>query len=166
MRHLALVILCFSLLAGCEKHEDPAKLKAAIGEMDGKFVQAFMNEDLDAMMALFWNSPDVVAFYPDGDFKGYDAVKESWKRSFDSSDTKNFAMTESHIEVMPHAVSDWGMWTYTFQPKNGPEMTMNGRYSQLWVEKNGKWVMTVQHASLVTPPPPAQVDEKMKSMKK
>lgn len=155
MRYLALVILCFSLLAGCKKHEDPAKVKASIEEMNRKFVQAFNNKNLDGIMASYWNSPELISLYPDGEYRGYDATKASWKKTFDSAGVKSFDVTESHIEVMGNTASDWGMWTYTFQPAGGPEMTMRGRYSQMWAEKNGKWVVVADHASTVSGPPPA-----------
>ena len=167
-RAISLLIAASFMFLGCEKHEDPAKIKKAIEEQDAKFVEAFNKKDLDAIMSQYWNSPELVVMYPDSTFKGYDALKENWRQTFAMVDVKSFAITEQHIGVTPHMATDWGFWTYSFQPKGGPEMTMNGRYSQTWEEKNGKWVTTVGHASvpLPPPPPPAQPIDAGKEKKK
>lgn len=155
MKYLISCLLFVSLvLIGCERHEDPAKVKQALEAMGKKFVEAFNNKDVDSIMASYWKSPDLVIMYPDGDYRGYDAVKASWEKTFREVDVKKFEVKEHNIEVGHHMAYEWGMWDYTFQPKGGPEMSVTGRYLQVWAEKDGKWVVVADHASVPLPPPP------------
>jgi ketosteroid isomerase-like protein len=142
---------------GCEKREDPVAIKKAIEDMDMKFAEAVNKMDADGVAAPYWNSPELVTYYPDTlVLHGYDAVKKYWENVFATSDVKKFEFTEHHVVATSHMASDWGMWTFTLKPKNAPsEITFTGRYSQTWEPKNGKWVITVDHASSpVLPPPP------------
>jgi ketosteroid isomerase-like protein len=137
--------------------------------MDAQFAEAFNKKDVDGVMAPYWNSPELITFYPDTTLRGYDALKASWQTTFENVDVKKFEMTESHIEVGEHMAYDWGFWTYVFQPKGGPEIAINnGRYLQVWAHKDGKWVIVVDHASAPLPPPQPQAvsaTEKMGTMK-
>jgi ketosteroid isomerase-like protein len=169
MKH---ILVCFAALAfivaGCGRPKDPAAVKAALEEMDKNFVKAFNEEDVEGIMASYWNSPNLVIMYPEADYMGYDAVKESWRKLFDAVDVKKFEVVKHNIEVGDHMAYDWGMWNYTFQPKGGPEMTISGRYLQVWAEKDGKWVAVADHASVPLPPspPPAAPASAPKGKKK
>jgi ketosteroid isomerase-like protein len=128
-----------------------------IEEQDAKFVEAFNKKDLDGILSSDWKSPELIVMYPDTTVRGYDALKVLWQKTFDMVDVKRFEITEQHIEVSSHTASDWGFWVYRFQPKGGPEISFNGRYTRIWSEKDGKWVLTIDHASVPLPPAPMPV---------
>jgi len=153
---LAILVLAF-IVASCEQKEDTTAVRSALEKMDAQFAEAFNKKDVDGVMAPYWNSPELITFYPDTTIQGYDALKDSWQKTFDMVDVKKFEITESHIEVGEHMAYDWGFWTYVFQPKGGPEMSINnGRYLQVWAHKDGKWVVVADHASAPLPPPQPQ----------
>ena len=155
MKHNLTILACVALfVAGCERHEDPAKVRAAIEEMDKSFVTAFNKMDVEGLIAHNWNSPNLVIMFPDTSFTGHDALKAYWQKTFASVDVKKFEVTQQVVEVGHHMAYDHGMWNYTFQPKGGPEMSLSGRYLQVWVEKDGKWVVVADHASVPLPPAP------------
>jgi ketosteroid isomerase-like protein len=151
---IGIAVLFMAFVVGCERHEDPAKVREAIETMDKQFVEAFNRQDVDGIMTSYWNSPNLVVWYPDEDLQGYDAVRASWERTFREVDVKHFSVDQRNIEVGHHMAYDWGNWTYTFQPKGAPEeMTIKGRYLQVWAEKDGKWLVVADHASVPLPPP-------------
>jgi ketosteroid isomerase-like protein len=165
---LVLFFLLF-IVVGCEQKEDPGAVKSVIEKTDAQFAEAFNKKDVEGVMAPYWNSPELIAFYPDTTIRGYDALRDSWQKTFDMVDVKKFEITESHIEVGQHMAYEWGFWTYVFQPKGGPEIAINnGRYLQVWAHKDGKWVIVADHGSApVSPPPPSAhaIHEKMGKMK-
>ena len=165
-RTLCWMTLFSLLVVGCEKHEDPATIIKTIDEMDARFAESVNKMDVDGVASIYWNSPDLVTYYPDTlVLRGYDAIKTYWQTTFAMSDVKKFEFTDHHVVATPHMAADWGQWTFTLQPKRAPsEMTFSGRYSQVWEQKDGKWVVTVDHASSPLPPAPQQA-EKPKSMK-
>jgi ketosteroid isomerase-like protein len=163
---IILFILSF-IFVSCERREDPTAVEQTIQEKDNGFVEAFNKKDVDGIMAPCWNSPDLITFYPDTTLRGYDALKDSWEKTFAMVDVKKFEITESHIEVGDHMAYDWGFWSYTFQPKEGPEVSMaNGRYLQVWAHKDGQWVIVADHASVPFSPPPPPMATKNEKMRK
>jgi ketosteroid isomerase-like protein len=166
---LAFLVLAF-IMVSCEQKQDTTAVKSAIEKMDAQFAEAFNKKDVDGVMAPYWNSPDLITFYPDTTLRGYDALKDSWQKTFAMVDVKNFEFTESHVDVGDNMAYDWGLWTYSFQPKGGPEISMsNGRYLQVWAFKEGKWVVVADHASApFSPPQPpaAPAAHKMGHMKR
>jgi ketosteroid isomerase-like protein len=158
MKSLLTFLAVAVFVAGCERHEDPEKVRSAIEAMDKEFVAAFNNEDLDGIMKHYWNSPQLVTMYPDGDYVGYDALKANWQKTFDEVEVKKFEVPQHNIEVGHHMAYDWGTWNYTFQPVGGPEMNISGRYLQVWAEKDGKWVIVADHASVPLPPLPPPME--------
>lgn len=153
---LAFLVLAF-MVASCEQKEDTTAAKSAIERMDAQFAEAFNKEDVDGVTGSYWNSPDLIVMYPESTYHGFDAVKAYWQMTFQNVDVKKFAFTETHVEVGEHMAYDWGFWTYVFQPKGGPEITINnGRYLQVWAHKDGQWVVVADHASVPPPPSPVQ----------
>ena len=132
-----------------------ADIKKALEAKDREFVKAFNNKDIASIMASFWKSPQLVAFYPDSEYIGYEAVQKSWENLFNQMVEINFNLTDSHIAVVSdNTAYDWGHFTFDFKPKGATQtMKSKGRYLDIWEKKDGKWVITVDHASNPIPPP-------------
>ena len=156
MKH-AIIIIIFSFLSllcvGCKRHEDPAVVEKAIESQDKTFERAFNSMNVSGVMSVYWESPDLVAMYPDNNYRGYDDVKQSWWDLFNKVEVKKFEFTESHIEVNGDIAYEWGMFNFMFQPKDGPVTGGPGRYLEIWKKVNKKWVIIVDHASSLMPPP-------------
>ena len=172
MHHMLFWITPLLLLfAACEKQEDLCAIKNSINEMDTKFAESVMRKDVDGIASLYWNSPELMVYYPDTlVLRGYDAVRNYWQTFFAMNDVRNFGFMDHHVDATPQMAVDWGEWTFTVQPRGATsDITFSGRYLQTWEKKDGKWVIVVDHASSPLPPPPlpqAQPEEQSGGMKK
>ena len=152
---LALLLI---LLSGVQvsSASGKAEIKKALEAKDREFVKAFNNKDIASIMAYYWKSPQVVAFYPDSEYIGYEAVQKSWDNLFKQMVEISFDISDSHIAVVSdNTAYEWGHYIFNFKPKGATEMMKSrGRYLEIWEKKDGKWVLTVDHASNPIPPPP------------
>lgn len=122
--------------------------------VDQAWAKAMKANDLDATMALY--APDAVAYFPDGDFKGKQAIQRSWT-DFLAMFTVKDASSEGTYETMGDTSLGWGFWSMTVIPKAGGEpISMKGRATVVVKKIGGKWLYVVDHASVPLPPPPAK----------
>jgi uncharacterized protein (TIGR02246 family) len=121
--------------------------------VDQAWVKAMKANDLEATMALY--APDAVAYFPDGDFKGKEAIRKSWTE-FLGMFTVTDATSEGSYETTGDMSTGWGYWTLTVVPKGGGEaIPMKGRATVVAKKIAGKWQYIVDHASVPLPPPSA-----------
>lgn len=153
MRSAIIVLILTFIVAGCGQHEDPAAVKRLLREKVGSFTEAFNKQNIDGLMADLWNSPDVVGYYPGGSLIGYNAVRQSWEGFFQNLTVKRFTITDQNIEVDNRTAYHWGLYDIVIEPKGGPEITLPGRFTQVWRRIDGKWVVVIDHASHPLPPP-------------
>jgi len=120
--------------------------------VDQAWVKAVNANDLEATVALY--APDAVAFFPDGDFKGKEAIRKSWTDFFAMFTIKD-ARSEGTYETTGDTSVGWGAWSLTAVPKSGGEpIPMKGRATVVVKKIGGKWLYIVDHASVPLPPPP------------
>ena len=154
---LFLLPVLFVLIIGCvEAPPDPAKMLAAAEELDQKFFDAYTSKDLDAILALYWNSPDVVSF-PPGEvmmIKGYDQIKESFQKDFAQQLDSKLELLEHTNRAEGSVVIGTGLWRFTLNMPEGEPLVIEGRYLDVKAERDGKWVYIADHASVPLPPPP------------
>ena len=123
----------------------------AAQEVDQAWVKAMKANDLEATMALY--APDAVAYFPDGDFKGKEAIRKSWTDFFAAFTVKD-ATSEGTYDTTGDTSLGWGFWTLTVVPKAGGDpIPMKGRATVVVKKIGGKWLYTVDHASVPLPPP-------------
>ncbi len=131
--------------------------------LDERFVEAFKKEDLDGVMVTYWNDPNVMMF-PAGAMsaKGYDAIKASYKAFFDGTNVKDFQVKDQNYEVHGDVVIGWGLFSLTTVPSIGPEVKIDGRYTEVIAKRKGQWVYILDHPSVpLAPNATAQKDEEM-----
>ena len=120
--------------------------------VDQAWARAMKANDLEAVVALY--APDAVAYFPDGEFKGKEAVRKSWTDFFATFTIKD-ATSEGTYETTGDTSIGWGSWSLTVVPKAGGEpIPMKGRASVVVKKIGGKWLYVVDHASVPLPPPP------------
>ncbi len=167
MKHLVLCVTIVAglLVAGCSKPADTQAVKQQLEQKTHAFAEAVSKQDINGLMADYWNSPELAAYYPDANYQGYDAVKKSWEGFFGMMAVKSFSFPEVHTDVSGDGTLayQWGLYDMTLQPKGGgPEIKAPGRFSEVWKNMNGSWVIVVDHASSPLPPPPAAADSTKK----
>jgi ketosteroid isomerase-like protein len=153
-----LVLLgCLAVQPGNVYAQDHEAMIAAAEGMDAAFVAAFNSGDTDALADLYWNSPDLVSF-PPGSMAdvGYEAVTMGWKSFVESVPGAKLVLRDATNIVAGEYVVTFGYFDLTMPGPDGSSTTMNGRFTDLKAERDGKWVYVHDHASVPLPPPPTQ----------
>jgi uncharacterized protein (TIGR02246 family) len=125
-----------------------AELAEAKG-LDTKLTEALGRKDLDAVMACFWNSPDLVVVIDGAVQRGPDEVRNGFRQLFDGNDSVNLEVNE--ITYLPSGDGVIGVGTATFdlQPAGGPRHLMVERWSDLRRKIDGRWVYVLDHTTVV-----------------
>ncbi|MBM3815204.1 MAG: DUF4440 domain-containing protein [Acidimicrobiia bacterium] len=161
---LVISIAAFALLAtGCAPAPPPAAPKPdtaamvkAADDLDKAFLDAFNKGDAAAITALYWNSPDVISFPPDGmQLKGVAAIQEAFTKSFGEMKGAKLEFSDSRNVAVGEVVLGSGLFKITIPGPGGKPMEMAGRFSDVKAERDGKWVYIMDHGSVPLPPPPA-----------
>lgn len=72
-------------------------LFASAQEAEAAFYEAFAKNDLEAMMAVWADEEDIYCVHPGGPrVAGMEAVRESWRRVFNSGQTLSFQLRARH----------------------------------------------------------------------
>jgi ketosteroid isomerase-like protein len=134
-----------------------AELISAAAALDRQFAEAFNKGDVDALMATYWNSPNLVSFGPEGmGTKGFDAVKAEAAGMFKTMPGAKIELVTNN-DVHGDVVLGWGTWKMTIPTPAGPQV-VEGRFSDVKAMRDGKMVYIMDHASMPPPPqPPAPV---------
>jgi ketosteroid isomerase-like protein len=136
------------------KGEDPEKMITAAKDLDKRFIEAYNNRDIDALMNTYWNSPDLVSYTPGQlEIKGWQNVKDVFTEELANMPAFSLQITESNYQLAGNVVIGWGKWQMTISPPGVEPMVIVGRYTDVKEERNGKWVYTLDHASAPMPPP-------------
>jgi ketosteroid isomerase-like protein len=151
-----LVLLALGIIgvfAAPSRAESQDEMLKAAAAMDKAFVAAFNKGDVDAVCALYWNSPEVVFYPPDAmEARGMDALRASMAAAMAMMAGGKMEMVDSHQMVAGDTVIGWGMWRFTAADGS----VMNGRYTDVRAKRDGKWVYLVDHASCPMPAPPTE----------
>ncbi len=138
--------------------DSPEQMIAAARAVDDKFVEAYNNGDVDAVMETYWNNPGVVLYDPGAlEIRGWDAIKMSMAETFSSMPGGRMEFTEKNEMVAGDMVIGWGRWRWTGEMPDGSSMSMDGRYTDVKAKRDGKWVYIIDHASAPLPPPPSEM---------
>jgi len=159
MRYIFLCTLLFAavgLILGCAPQgETPEQMIAAAKALDQQFVETYRKGDVDAVMATYWNSPDLVSYPPDAmEVRGWQAAKDALTHSFASMPGATLELIESNYQVAGDVVIGWGKWRVKMTLPDGESMMLDGRYTDVKTKRDGKWVYILDHASAPLPPPP------------
>ena len=132
---------------------DAEKLAAAEA-LDQRFLEAFNKGDADALAATYWNSAKLVSFGPEGmGTVGWDAAKAGVAGMFKAMPGAKLENLTHHNDVHGDAVLGWGTFKMTIPTPGGPQV-IEGRYTDVKMMHDGKWVYVMDHASVPVPPPP------------
>lgn len=122
--------------------------------LDNAFVKAVKAGDIEAVVALY--APDAM-LYPPGEMaaKGRDAIRAVWGGFLSANTVTECRLYETGYRTSGDTSIGWGRFSMTMQPKaGGSPLTLEGRFSDVAVKKDGKWLYVVDHASAPLPPPP------------
>lgn len=156
MKSPFVVVVCLAValyVSGCmPRGESPEQMLKEAKALDEKFLEAYNKGDVEALMALYWKSPDVVSC-PPGEMliRGWDDLREAMVKDFATSPKGKLEMLESHNTVAGDLVLGSGKWRFTVME---PPMEIVGRYTDVKAKRDGSWVYIMDHGSVPLPPPP------------
>lgn len=161
-------VVCISLLTivaavvrSASTVESPEQMIGAAKALDKQTVDAFNKRDVDAIMATYWKSPDLVC-YPYGvlEIRGWDAVKSDVVETFSTMPAGVTVETvETNYKVAGDVVITWGKWRTRMVSSNGQSSTLEGRGMGVVAKRDGKWVYVLDHTSVpygATPKPSSE----------
>jgi uncharacterized protein (TIGR02246 family) len=152
MRFIAPLFLLLLVLAGCaaqQQPRDPQAMLAAAKELDDRFLAAFNSGNVDSMAATYWNSPDVVSVPPGGHaLRGIEAIRASLPAMFQEAPGAKLEVMDAANRVEGEVVVGSGAWRMSMPGPNGLPMVLNGYYTDVKAERDGRWVYISDHASV------------------
>ena len=148
----AFLILCPTFVLAQENSKKPKDtLEQKIRRLDLAQAEAILRKDFQALDMLC--AKDFTVNNPRGEIsKGNEAVKELIR-----SGVINYASFVREIElVLIHEKTIIVMGHETLVPnENSPQagQTVHRRYTNIWMKRNGKWLLTARHASIIPEKP-------------
>jgi uncharacterized protein (TIGR02246 family) len=126
----------------------PDELKEA-RELDRRLCDAMGRKDLEAVMACFWKSPELVTVIGGGVQKGTREVRDTFRRMFDQNETIRLDVNDVTYLRAGDGVIAVGTATFDFTPSHGQRHLMVERWSDLRRKIDGQWVYVLDHTTEV-----------------
>lgn len=112
--------------------------------LDGQ-VNAWNAGDLELAMTFYWNSPDMLWISKTGIEKGYQDVLDMFRTDFaDTSKMGVYTYEPLHLEPI---APDAAYYVFRWKIELDGQRLMGGVSSQVWQQRQGRWVVTAEHAS-------------------
>jgi ketosteroid isomerase-like protein len=121
------------------------------GELGLKLDEAYIENDADAVAALF--TDDAVLVASDGIFNGRQDIEKRYADTFQRSPITDFNSRRErrHLYAMDDAVWSAGQWASSLQSRTGPVFAW-GYWSAIYVREGGAW--KIRMLSLIEHPAP------------
>jgi len=151
---LASIISC-NAEVNATKTVSKTELITAANELDSLFLIAFIMGDVEAIMKLHWNSPELIA-YPPGEpqLNGFEAVKASYVRDFSMNKGAKLEYINTNNIPFEDAVIGHGIFRWSMPMEGASPMVFEGRYTEVKAMKDGKMVIILDHTSVPMLPAP------------
>jgi len=143
----ALLILCPMFVLAQDSKKPKDTLEQKIRKLDAAQAEAILRKDFQALDKLC--AKDFTVNNPRGDIsKGNEAVKNLIR-----SGVINYASFAREIEsLLIYGKTVIVMGRETLVPNaNSPQagQTVRRRYTNIWIKRNGKWLLTARHAGVI-----------------
>ncbi len=124
-------------------------IEVEVRDMLNRYAQAYADKNLDAMMDLFSNDPDIVAIGTGTDewIHGCDELKEGFRRDFTQAD--NIQVKFERITIQATDNASWLSALMTmYATVSGKEVLLSGRLSMVLEKIGDRWLFVHLHFSL------------------
>lgn len=152
IRFARTAVLAALLLTAAAFHA-VAATPSGVGAVDLAWKKAVIANDLEAILACY--APDAVAWLPEmQEAKGATALREAYKAFLGANTIRDFTSSDTHYETHGDQSVGWGRFVLTIVPKtgDGKPVSLTGRFTEVAVRRDGRWVYLVDHASAEPPP--------------
>lgn len=99
-----------------------------------------------------------MAWLPDApEAKGAPAIREGYRAFFAGNTVQDVTVSDTHYSTVGNRSIGWGRFSMTLVPKaTGKAVVATGRFTDVAEKRGGKWLYTVDHASMDPAPAPAK----------
>ncbi len=134
---------------------DHTAMIEAAKAVDSEWVEAFNRADIDALMRIYWNNPALLVYPSDAmELHGWEQVRDSYTKMMSNMKNSTASLSDTRYTAAGDVVICSGKWTIVVPTEEGPVFEIHGRYSDVKAERDGKWVIVMEHGSVPMPPPP------------
>ena len=134
---------------------NPAAALESNRDLDRMLEAAYAKRDADALMQLYWHSPDLVVIMGDGTkVKGWDNVRQAFASQFATLEKVEAALNEVQYTTTGDSVLSTGKGRLTITPKGGAAVSLDILYTDVRQKVNGNWAIVQDHMR-ATPAPKA-----------
>ena len=152
---VGITIVMSIFVSACASPPDEQAMIAAAKAVDQTWLDTFNKGDIEALMALYWKDPSLLVYPSDGmELRGWEEVANSYRGMMSYMRGATATYGEIRYTVAGDMVVGFGRWTITVPTPEGPVFEINGRFSDVKAEKDGKWVIIMEHGSVPMPRPP------------
>lgn len=129
--------------------EASKKITESVHDVLKKYAKGYFNKDLDSILDLFVQDPDILAIGAGRDewVKGPDALKKGFKRDIEQADEIKVDFEDVTISASGNVA-----WTSAKMAMNvvvqGDELAIFGRVSMVLEEREDKWLISHLHFSV------------------
>jgi len=150
-------ILFVAVVAGCvgcgagTAADTKAKDEADIRALEDRFVTAFKARDVNAIMTLYVNDPNLVVFdaVPPRQYTGWEAYKTDFNNFFGMfPGQSDVTMTDLEIETGGDIAYSHSIQHTTMTDKAGKKMELTVRVTDGYKKVNGQWLISHEHVSV------------------
>ena len=120
-----------------------------VRDMMNRYAQAYADKDIDAMMALFLDDPNIVAIGTGTDewIHGYSELRKGFERDFAQAD--NIQVKFEKVTIQSSNSTSWlSALMIMCATVSGKEVLLSGRLSMVLEKIEDKWLFRHLHFSL------------------
>jgi uncharacterized protein (TIGR02246 family) len=118
-------------------------------DLDRRFCDAMARKDLEAAMACFWDSPDLLVVLLGQVQRGPAEVREGIRKMFEQNESIKLEVRDITYVRSGDGVIGVGTATFHLQPAGGRRQLLVERWSDLRRKVDGRWVYVLDHATAV-----------------
>jgi len=125
------------------------QIQTAVMNTLNEFAENYEKRDLDGVMSVFAPDSDVVLYGSGADEKrvGIDEIRAQVERDWSQSEATSF--TYGWTSISSAGMVAWAAVDLTFMVKaDGQEFSFDGRLTNVFENREGKWLMVQGHFSL------------------
>jgi uncharacterized protein (TIGR02246 family) len=130
-------------------HDLPEGILKAQQALNDEFCRAMSAKDLDAAMACFWTSPDLVVVLWGNVLRGAEAVRAALAQFFEQHSAVRLDVNDCTHLPAGDGVIAVGTATYRLRDRAGAEQQIVERWTDVRRHIDGRWVYVLDHATVV-----------------
>lgn len=127
---------------------------AEFSQLVREFWSAWNTQNSEIAACFYVKTPDLVVYLPwrTQDFIGWDAFKQFADKVMQDMQTVQFTPDDNvHILRFGDIAVTAGIFSVMMRDKNGTMTRGDARYTLIWANRNGKWLIVHEHLSAVLP---------------